>query len=442
MIKSALTYVLSNALFLILITISIFSTHLSAQDLQWIGMENLRQSNPIDPSYIKQDTGLTVVLPGIAGTFIQDGPVIGDYFRKTSNGVSRLDFTNVIDDFGEENGIGVEFSVPLLGVDWKTGKGMFSVGYGMRVISDVQYSKDLIELYHIGNAAYIGETMNLGLDIATRSYTELSLGYARQLGNINIGARVKLLSGIEDLSIQNGKLDLFTDPDIYQLTVDTDIDILTAGTFEYNGLGDFSLDYNPVKLFQVGKNMGFAFDLGISGTLGDKFSYQIAALDIGSITWNADSTFMYSSAEQTNFEGIDLLEFFEDDQDIVVEDSLYQVLTFTKEQKEYSTQLFKKFLIGVDYDFSDKINIGGFFHLNQYNVSGVSSFGLNGSYRFSKHMVNLILASANGNPVAGLGAIVNVGPVQVIATTDNILGVINADKVNYSSSRIGLNVSF
>ena len=57
-------------------------------------------------------------------------------------------------------------------------------------------------------------------------------------------------------------------------------------------------------------------------------------------------------------------------------------------------------------------------------------------------MMSLLIASVNGNPVVGLGTVLNVGPVQLIATTDNVLGILSADRVKYGSSRLGINVSF
>jgi len=417
-------------------------SNLNAQDLQWIGMDNIDQSNPIDPSYVKIDTGFTISFPGISLTLLQDGPVISDFFKETSGGVFRLDFTDVIDDFENQNQLASEIAIPLVGLDWRKGKGMISLGYGVRVLSDLQYSKDLINLFHLGNAPFIDETMNLGIDVAARSYTELSLGYSREIGSINIGARVKLLSGIEDLSTESGDLDLYTDPDIYQLTADSDIVINSAGSFDYNGLDDFSLNFNPVKYFQFGKNGGFAFDFGISGDLGDKFSYQIAALDLGSLSWEGDSTFTYTAQEQTLFEGLDLLDFFEDEQDIVVEDSLYQILEFEKEVSSYSSSLFRKFVLGANYDLTNRLNVGAFYHTNSYSNEGVNSIGLTGRYRFSRNMMNLSIAAVGGNPVIGLGTVLSLGPIQVIATTDNVLGVLSPDSAKYSSSRLGINLSF
>jgi len=442
MIKKELLKSFRFGSFVLVMLLSICSSTLFSQDLHWIGLDNIDQSNPLDPSYVKVDSGFTLVLPGLSATLVQDGPVLGDYFKETDPGVFKLDFTDVINDFDDENGLGAEIAIPLIELDWRKGKGMISLSYGLRVMSDLVYQKDLINLFHFGNVPFIGETMNLGIDASAFSYTELALGYSRDMGFINVGARVKLLSGIEDLSIADGKLDLYTDPDIYQLEVDSDIIINSSGSFDYNGLDDFSLDFNPVNYFQFGKNMGFAFDLGISGDLGDKFSYQLAALDIGSISWDGDSTFVYTSQDQTSFEGLDLLDFFDDEQDIVVEDSLYQILEFEKESISYSTDLYKKFIIGVNYQITDAIDLGGFYHINQYSKSPISSFGISSKYKFRNQTASLLIAAVNGNPVVGLGTVLNLGPVQLIATTDNVLGVLGPDKVKYSSSRVGLNVSF
>lgn len=414
---------------------------LKAQDLHYLAWDDLRQHNPMLPAQIKQDTGLTIVIPGVSFTTHQSGPAIGDYFLRQSTGVYSLDFSNVIDDFEEMNDMQFQLEIPVVAADFRRGNSMFSVAYGISAESAVSYSKDFINLYQYGNAAYIDQTMDLSHQLSLSSYHKFQLGYARAIGGFNIGARLNVLSGISNISTPLNELGLYTDPDIYQLSLIAPEGIIfnTSGGLDYNGIDDITVDYKPISFNNLGKNLGYGLDIGIYGQTG-KISYAASILDIGKINWNENSK-QYKSETETIYEGLDLLDFFDDTNDIVVEDSLKALLELEETPGSYSTDLRTRANLMLGYELSTRYGVALFYNLNSTQGS-FNSYGLINKLHFGKSQANLILSSVSGKFYVGLGGMFSLGPVQLLVSADNISGLIDPDKTNYASARIGMNFSF
>lgn len=412
----------------------------SAQDLSWLGWDNLRQHNPVLPAQIKQDTGLTIVIPGASLTAMHSGPAIGDYFLRQGNGVFSLDFTDVIDELEDMNGLAVEVKVPVFAIDVRKKDHMFSVGYGVNAQSAVSYHKDFINLYQYGNADYIGETMDLSHQLGVSSYHQLHVGYVRSFGGVNIGGRLKLISGIADISTPLNEMGLYTNPDIYQLSLTSPNGIVfnTSEGIDYNGIDDINIDYKAISFKNIGKNLGYGLDLGIYGK-SDKITYALSVLDLGKINWSNNST-EYRSQPETIYEGLDLLDFFSDENDIVVEDSLKALLDLEEDSISYSTNLRLKANAMIGLDISDAYGIALFYNRNS-SQNNFDSFGLINKFRFGNSQVNLMVTALSGKFYVGLGGALSLGPVQLIASADNILGIVDMDKTNYASARVGLNIS-
>ena len=414
---------------------------LKAQDLHYLAWDDLRQHNPMLPAQMKQDTGWTIVLPAVSFTAHHSGPAIGAYFLEQSTGVYSLDFSGVLDEFDELNDMQFQFKLPLIGADLRRGHNMFSIAYGVTAQSALSFTKDFINLYQLGNAAYIGETMDLTHQLSMSSYHELQLGYARAIGGFNIGARFKIISGISNISTPVNDLGLYTDPDIYQLSLIAPEGVVfnTSGGLEYNGIDDISVDFKTIAFNNLGKNLGYGLDVGIYGQTG-KITYAASLLDIGKINWNVDSK-QYKSNSETLYEGLDLLDFFDDSNDRVVEDSLKALLELEELANNYSTNLRFRANAMVGYQVSTKYSAALFYNLNS-SQGNFSSYGLINKFHFGKSQANLMISSVSGKFHVGLGGMFSAGPIQLLVSADNIVALIDPDKSNYASARLGVNLSF
>ena len=132
---------------------------------------------------------------------------------------------------------------------------------------------------------YIGETLDVGPELLLQSYHEVYIGASYQMSNITLGARIKLLSGINDISTDNASIKLTTEEEIYQLRVESDYVLNTTGIVDYNGIKDVDIDADKLldELFSnfLGDNIGLAFDFGLDWKVNDKFNISASILGLG-----------------------------------------------------------------------------------------------------------------------------------------------------------------
>ena len=419
-----------------------FCTNLAvAQNINWLAWDNIRQHNPLLPAQMKQDEGFTLTLPGLGFSGTNSGPAIGDFLLDQGNGVFTLDFNNVINDLDPRNDLQYNLDLNLASLDLRRGSNMFSLGYGIRARSNLAYSRDLILLYEQGNAGFIGESLDLSHQLEVSSFHQVHFGYVKELGAINLGARVKYIAGISDISTPRNDLSLFTSPDIYQLslTSPTGITFNSTGGVDYNGLDDVTVDFDAISFGGLTDNKSIGLDLGIYGK-SNKISYALSALDIGNINWSQNST-QYSSEDTLLYEGFDLLDFLNDENDIVVEDSLLAILDLEERLFQYSTGLGFRINAMFGVDISEVYGLALVYSQNSFSNS-LSTYGLINKFRFGKQQLNLSLSSTAGSFNVGLGGSFSAGPLQIILSADNILGVLDPDSANYSALRIGTSLSF
>ena len=188
------------------------------------------------------------------------------------------------------------------------------------------------------------------------------------MSNITLGARIKLLSGINDISTDNASIKLTTEEEIYQLRVESDYVLNTTGILDYNGIKDVDIDADKLldELFSnfLGDNIGLGFDFGLDWKVNDKFNISASILDLGKISWNKEVT-NYKSKGDNTFEGVDILDYIDDDQEVVLEDSLYNLLDFEESNEGYSTSVGARIHLSTRYQMNPKLTLG----TNYYRAS-------------------------------------------------------------------------
>jgi hypothetical protein len=424
-------------------------TTLTAQDLTAPLLSDSWQATFSNPALYGQAKGrLTVGLPGVSNDLYAEN-VTYNQLLVTEDGQRILDLDRLVNLLADRNELRNDFTLETIGVGLRGDRLSFGLYHRLRAFGQADYPKTLVQLAVQGNAQFIGQTVEVApLGYAT-SYHELGLGGSYAITeNVHFGARIKYLSGIADVRTgAQGSLQLTTGEDNYSLTIDQDLTINTAGTIDYNGFDDVSINYdlNRIQtddLFSA--NNGIAFDFGLFADLG-KIRLQAAATDLGGkVEWtNEVSNFTLSGV--TSFSGLDILaQVLEDSLSFnTALDSLQVTFEPTEGNTPYTTKLGGVFLLGGEYDITDRITAG--LLLVRYNreINPETAFAVTARYKVFDQLTVGLNYNARREAAANLGGhlVAHLGPVNLLASTDNLLTVFSQKDNSRASVRLGASLS-
>ncbi|MES1181573.1 MAG: DUF5723 family protein, partial [Flavobacterium sp.] len=148
----------------------------------------------------------------------------------------------------------------------------------------IMLPKDLTGIFINGTSAYVGGKATLSPKAEALAYLETALAMAYKVNRkLTVGARIKLLKGLANVTTQNAKADLAIDGD-YNITASASLDARTSGVHNFEdsdySFSDHWRDYT--------KNNGFAFDIGGTYEFNDRLQLGASLVDIGSIRWKND----------------------------------------------------------------------------------------------------------------------------------------------------------
>ncbi|MEL7428034.1 MAG: DUF5723 family protein, partial [Bacteroidota bacterium] len=266
----------------LLLCATLGSLTLSAQnDLSSLMLVNTWQNMNANPAL--QPSGFTINLPGIYNNLWVTNITFNDLLVE-EGGRQVLDVSNAISQMEAQNILREDLDIETIGIGFQFGALGLNIGHRLRFNALIDYPKTLAQLIWEGNAQFIGQTVEFGPAFDVTAYHEFALGASYKIGdNIKVGGRVKLLSGGANLNTGNSELQLTTDDDIYQLRMDADYVVNSAGTLNYDGLRDVNVNFDfgnfsTDELF--GGNSGMAFDLGIAVKL-NRLQIAVSAVDLG-----------------------------------------------------------------------------------------------------------------------------------------------------------------
>ncbi|MBK9017652.1 MAG: hypothetical protein IPM82_28395 [Saprospiraceae bacterium] len=99
---------------------------------------------------------------------------------------------------------------------------------------------------------------------------------------------------------------LYTDPDVYQITLNGDYILHSANTIDYQEFEDVNVDFDYAKLTAqkfLARTTAWLSDLGLSVELG-KLDLAASVLDLGKITWD-DNVTNYVATQTYQYDGLD-----------------------------------------------------------------------------------------------------------------------------------------
>lgn len=438
---------MSRIFFLLFLSMS-FSSALSAQEaLSTHFLRHTWQANRSNPAFFPEHK-FVIGLPGIHNSLQVTNITYGDLATVDENGERVLHIDEAIEKLGTDNLIRENLDIETISLGVRLGRISLSLGHSLRFNAFMNYPKTLPQLIWQGNAQFIGQEVSFGPDVDLYGYQEYALGLAAEiLPGLTLGGRAKLLAGVADIHTERRDLRLRTDSDIYQLQLTADFLANSAGSLRYDGFDDLTVDFDfgsfdPEALFTG--NTGLAFDLGLALRLG-RLQLAASALDLGGIRWDEEVR-NYSLQGVFEYQGLDLAQdVFEDTTNVgSVLDTLREIYEVVETNEHYRTQLPARYYLSGIYELNNRWQVGALFYAENYrgefspavalsaNFSLLSFLNLGASYAFrSEHYDNL-----------GLNAAIKLGPLQVMAATDNILTAVRPKDSHSANLRLGVNLLF
>lgn len=430
--------------FAIVLFFSSLQYSFAQQELSTHFMRSAWQSNQTNPALIPtHDYRFIVSLPNLYYNFHHSASSYNDLL-KSNNGNTILDFGNLIDGLEDENNLQTHLDIETLSIAFKLGRLNLSLGHAIRSSLRIDYNKNLPELLWYGNAPYIGETVSFGPSVQALSYNEFALGAAFKLSKITLGAKAKYLNGIGVIQTDEQEASLYTDDDIYQLTFNTNYRINTSSFLTINSLEDFTFNPNITdNLFS--SNSGFAIDLGIHFKVNDQLDLAASVRDIGQIDWKNNTTSYHSQGSYT-YDGINLNQFINNDEiDFDVKlDTLREVFNFNESRTSFNTTLPLKTYLSANYQLNELLSLSGLYYLEHFDSQNNHAIAISARASILQMLTLGAVYSVRNNDFFNLGLNLEckLGPVQLVAMTDNILDVFTLYDSRNVNGRVGLNLIF
>lgn len=396
----------------------------------------LQQSQKFNPSFFSKTQKHAFALSGFYYQLNQDGPSYWDLFRSGGEGI--IDVGKALSSLKIENYIRGDVEVASMQYTRGFEQSYFSIGHSIKLTAFLNFPLEFLDVIGQGNYQYVGKQVEIGPEFQLTTYHELAMAYGRQFGNFTAGAKLKLLSGIQDLATAENSISLFTDPEFYQWHIDATYQINSSSLLSFDSITSPSFDFNGINFEKLNfLNPGFAFDLGLNYQAGP-LNLSASVLDIGRISWSLNPR-QYTSRAKTVFEGLTISDILSDT--IQVLDSVNSVLVFEQNEDAYTRNLPMTLIIGFDYSYN-QWKFGALYHQENFRSYVYSAFAISARRYFNeKHSIAIQYAYRSSNIMnIGLQGVTQLGPIQLYLGTDNILGLIKPYISGASNVRFGLNI--
>ncbi len=429
---------LHNILFVFCFSISF----LSAQEgISYHFYPEMAQQNIINSV---QDSSAKFSVSGMGYTHLLSNSIsIGDI--SILNGNERTIDLDLAKDLIKDQNL-QEFSseLNLIHIEYYLDKMTLKGGYNQKNYLQVSYPRELYSLLADGNAQFIGQQVTLSPSAEISALHEFYGGISLQLSNLRIGANLKFISGISNLHTERNLIQLETSDDIYQLGLNTDVELLTSGVLTYNSYDDVILEFNRAGFSGMFLgNYGFGIDLGLDYSLSEKTRVFSSVQNIGSVLWDLRGT-SYKSEGESRYEGIDIIDYLGIDDSASFRDSLEALLEVVETDVDYTAATPFTIVAGFQHKLGASFDIGAL--VNSRSIAGQrdNAIGIN----IRKQLKNwLTIGSSYTNRFGtydnvGLSAMIEYKGMKGLVLTENIMSVFDPlGKRNFSLAG-GFSISF
>jgi hypothetical protein len=344
---------------------------------------------------------------------------------------------------------GVNFLASGLGttlsLGFRTGVGFFSLDVATRLDGHMYYPGDLARLMLYGTEE--GRTYEFdGIGADLSAFDEISVGWSGALQDrLRIGARVKMMLGMANLSTIRSNLSVTTSQEAWTLRSDMLLkaSLPFAEVYYDDGMIDSiatNSDFDDPKLRNMPRymfntsNLGFGLDVGVDWRPTDALQVSVSLSDLGYIRWS-DEVHQVSYTTEYEYTGIELNPFelsedysMSDHLDSMVHqmaDSLSGFLDMSPAEP-YSKMLNAKLYAGASYRVTPGISFGVLSRTDFLNGKLAEQFTLSANFRAGR-ILHYTLSYSYLNAYyknIGTGLSLNFGPLNFYLVSDNVLNTL------------------
>ncbi|MCX7986923.1 MAG: DUF5723 family protein [Bacteroidales bacterium] len=405
-------------------------------------MERIPQSNQINPA-LQPNCNVYIGLPGLSSFYFDIGnnslnaKSIFQYNSTLDSLITFLhpqaDRTIFFNDLKEKNNFYNAFQYDILSFGFKVRNLYFHFNTSLKSYTYLTYPRSLMELILKGSD--VGTITDLkSFGIYNTTYGEVSFGLSNNFENdFILGAKLKILSGINNISTNNKKFLVETYEDqnnrfINSFASDVSFRIYAPYLEDTPNGADLSLDSllklkdKPQESIKPFESMGVAFDLGVLYTGIENVKLSASLVDIGLISWNKN-TYELKMRSSYSIPGV---EIDRDSLENAFENPLGSIkdsVTFSKFPVKYSTALPMKLYLGGEY-FLETYFSFGLMSVTQYYVKSIyQQFTFSSNFRPLRSIMLSLSYSFINNGFSNIGAGITFRPLppfQFYLLFDNI----------------------
>lgn len=395
------------------------------QDLTLHGMTTIPQLKYTNPAFMPE-CKYYIGLPFISSwyfNFNNNGFVVSDLLKKRDDDSIYFDVDNMISKLSKNNYLSAARQIDYLSAGMKKNDEHYFFNITRKDFIRFSYPKDLIILLFKGNEAFIGKTANLeetGLHVS--QYIEFGFGVAKNFNEtLIIGAKIKYLFGISNISTKKSNISLYTAPGTYEITAKADVLLNTSGSV--------SNKLNSVSGKKI--NHGFSIDMEASYLINNKVNISASIIDLGFISWRENPKNYKIEDASFTFTGIDIFDFFDttntSDPIQSVIDSLKTTFEIEESSNAYNHTLIPRIYIGTSYLLNDNSDLSLLIQSEYFNKTLYPSLTIG----YNRKIIDKVAVSINYSILnrsynnIGLGFSMNLWPVQLYLVSDNIYYLFN-----------------
>ena len=408
-------------------------------------MPTTLQTGIINPALRPTDHKWGISLFGY-NTQINSNLPIRQYISRTS-----VDISGLLNTLAEtDNTLAVNGSAQTIAFGFGIKKLWFGLRNDLVVNSSSSFPAGLPRLILEGNAPYIGQTMQFGPTINMGVYSATALQVAFEAtSKLSVGITAKHLLGLGAFNTTKSDLSLYTDPEIYQLTLNTNY------AFDLAGIEPSELNVNidsitGIPSLNTGTSSrtnsnGVGFDIGAAYKISPKLTLRASIIGLGTVTWKTGKNyatsgqFRYEGAKITQLVGQDTLDFG------VNLDSLFDGFDVTNTDKRVTYNTPASAYLSAMYRINGQFTVGALFQVERLNKDQAIGGAVHAQWhptRWIQTGVTIGARQYTAPASVGFHIIVKPGPFQLYYATDNILSKLVPSTTQISGHRVGLNLMF
>lgn len=425
------------------------------QELMLSSSRDIWHSNGTNPAFFPEGKRFVIGLPGYSLDAAHSGNITyNDVLRKEGNR-TIIDLGKAIEKLEPQNDVYFDQRIETvsLGIRSRNDKWGLQFGHAILLSGWIKYPKSLAEVLWNGNAPYVGQTLDIGLQTSIFDWQEWSASVSRRMGKLSLGARIKYLTGVSALNTvpERNTMRIYTDPDIYQLSLATDYAFYSSSiisSIDTAGLGFDFVTGSFGKKPSV-NNSGVAFDLGFEAKLSENLSVNASVLNLGGkINWKRDANYFYSKNEYTyeggTFPGTDIINGADSINFDSKLDTLNDIFQFQKQAATFETTIPLRVLAGGTFKFSERWQMGVHAYYQKTDNRTNTAMGVSLRWLPLRWLSLGAMYSANSRSSANIGFHVAVtpGPIQMYFASDNLLNAFSLKSSPAINLRAGAALAF